>query len=720
MDIKNENENINNIQKILLIGFKITFIIISLLFAHQIVKKVGKNLEKDKIDNKSNIIFIEKNKSKNTYENINVFYNNSIVSSTINNIDKNKEKNGDMNVFQNLITYEYIYFNSFNIFNAVKKIYFNILSKNYTFSIKYKLVKLEYTIGLYDKNNNLLKPSEMTLYYDLHFACFLELQNKKIINSLAYVYLDKYIKCKEYFKYKENVKLGFIIYRRISFFKVYFLPEDFIDYNDTSHLNDTKFNAYKINSEFYSVVNDIKSNKFNKPYSLKKAYFRRPIFNLRRNFFKNNTIWLFRNFYNEYFCSCIGNNCFKEADIQTCKFLYYIVIIDNEREVYPKTDYIFVDFIFKSLSSDDTYPVFEEMIRQNYSAHYITEKDELKNKYCQNDTHCQTIIPINIYSYFTYGDFFEKYLSLVLKTKAFISGKEKHFHRVGYLFYRIEYITYIGVGHGVCYFKDYLFDNNRIYGRNRNNKIVIPPSKILVETAVNHGWKKEDIIQLNLPRWDRYNYPLNQGKITDSFSGNITENSILIMFTWRMNEKYFNSFLSPYYMANLANLLNNEDLKQEIEKNDIILYVSFHRYLKETYQEEIKNILRNNNNIKIIEQNYISECLSKTNLVITDFSSIIFDLMYRNKPFILFIPDEKDPNITNIYSEDYIQLIERMNNGTFKIENKCEDVDETVKKIIYYIKNKFEVDENLKKYFKYFDFKHGNNINKFINYLLSL
>ena len=170
MDIKNENENINNIQKILLIGFKITFIIISLLFAHQIVKKVGKNLEKDKIDNKSNIIFIEKNKSKNTYENINVFYNNSIVSSTINNIDKNKEKNGDMNVFQNLITYEYIYFNSFNIFNAVKKIYFNILSKNYTFSIKYKLVKLEYTIGLYDKNNNLLKPSEMTLYYDLHFA----------------------------------------------------------------------------------------------------------------------------------------------------------------------------------------------------------------------------------------------------------------------------------------------------------------------------------------------------------------------------------------------------------------------------------------------------------------------------------------------------------------------------------------------------------------------
>jgi hypothetical protein len=61
-----------------------------------------------------------------------------------------------------------------------------------------------------------------------------------------------------------------------------------------------------------------------------------------------------------------------------------------------------------------------------------------------------------------------------------------------------------------------------------------------------------------------------------------------------------------------------------------------------------------------------------------------------------------------------------MNKGDFKVENKCNTVEETVKKIIYYIKNKFKIDDKLKKYFEYFNFKPGNNVDKFIHYLLSL
>ena len=43
---------------------------------------------------------------------------------------------------------------------------------------------------------------------------------------------------------------------------------------------------------------------------------------------------------------------------------------------------------------------------------------------------------------------------------------------------------------------------------------------------------------------------------------------------------------------------------------------------------------------------------------------------------------------------------------------------ETVQKIIYYIKNKFKIDDELKKYFEYFNFKPGNNVDEFINSLL--
>ena len=718
MEEKNENENSDNLFKTFSMITKIIIILFIILFAHHIINKFRKTPEKNKEINKNSITLTEKKNRTETINNNTINLNNSIMERENDNLEINYKYN--INSFQNLITYGDIFFNSFSIFKTARKIYFNILNINYNFSAKFNITKLEYTLGLYDENKTLLNPSEMTLFNDLHFACFLELENKKTVNSLAYIYLDKYIKCTEFFKYNENIKFGFLIYRRVSFFKVYFLANDVINYADLSHQNDEMFDPKIINFTFNSVVKEIKTYKFNGPVSLKKAYFRKPIFDFRRNYIRNNSMWLFRNFYNEYYCYCIGNTCFREENFQTCKYLYYIVIIDKERDLYPKTEYIFVDFIFKPLASDDTFPVFEEMIRRNYPAHYITEKDEIIEKYCQNKYHCQTIIPINEITYFTYGDFFEKYLSLVLKTKAFISGKEKHFHRVGYLFYRIEYVTYIGVGHGVCYFKDYLFDKTRIYGSSRNNKIIIPPSKPLISIAINHGWKEKNIIKLNLPRWDRYNHPIDQDKITDAFSGNIADNSILLMFTWRMNRKYWNYELSPYYIKNMGKLLKSKVLAKELETNNITLYVSYHRYLRDSYQQKIRNFIRFNKNIKLLEQNDISECLAKTNLVVSDFSSIIFDLMYRNKPFIIYVPDSNDPSIYDLYSDDYLQLIERMNNGTFKIANKCNNAEETVDKIIYYIKNNFKVDETLKKYYKYFNFKKGNNIDKLIKYLLSL
>ena len=719
MNFKNEEEfldYINRWQKILYMIFKIIFILIFAIFVYQIINQINLSFEKNKRSNAiNNNIYMGQINGGNSNINLNSL-SNSLTIQNNNNPDLYK------NNLQSIIFYENVFFNSYEIFKRVRNKYFSLSYINYNFSKEFDMVKMEYIMGIYDQNKTLLLPSDLSLYQNLHFVCFIETENKKIIHSLPHIYLGKYFKCSEIFNYNENIKFGIMAYKRLAFFKIFFFSKDFIDFNDKSHLNDLEFDPNEIRTKFMKTVEDIKSKIFPEPYSLKKAYFRKPIFDLRRNLVKSNSSWHFRNFYNDYYCYCVGNNCFKNSEgiSQTCKFLYYIVIIDKERYTFPKTDYIFVDFIFKSLTADDTYPVFQEMKKQNYPVHYITEKDDIRYKYCQNNTKCDTIITINENTYFTFGDFFENYLPLVLKTKAFISCKEKHFHRVGYLFYRIEYVTYIAVGHGVCYFKDYLFNNNRIYGSNRNNKIIVPPNQELVNIAVNHGWKEENIIKLNLPRWDKYNNPLNNGGITDAFSGNITSNSILVMFTWRMPLRYWTDYISPYYITNMIKLLLNEKLKKELEENNITLYVSFHRYLKDKNQIQIKEISDKNKNIKIIEQNDLAECLSKTSLVVSDFSSVIFDLMYRGKPFVLYIPDSNDPNLEKIYTDDYVDLIHRMNNGTFKTENKCNTVEETVDKIIFYIKNKFNIDDKLKKYFQFFDFKVGNNIEKFINYLLSL
>jgi len=124
-----------------------------------------------------------------------------------------------------------------------------------------------------------------------------------------------------------------------------------------------------------------------------------------------------------------------------------------------------------------------------------------------------------------------------------LSGKYNCYESITYLFYNIEYITYIAIGHGVCYFKDYLFKDNRLYGSKRNDKILIPPSKKLIYMAKKYGWKDEDIIKMNLPRWDKYN---NDTSINDSNENRFKIKSIFLMFTWRQIKK--NEKISNYYI----------------------------------------------------------------------------------------------------------------------------------------------------------------------------
>ena len=124
--------------------------------------------------------------------------------------------------------------------------------------------------------------------------------------------------------------------------------------------------------------------------------------------------------------------------------------------------------------------------------------------------------------------------------------------------------------------------------------------------------------------------------------------------------------------------------------------------------------------INYISQNEISDCLSKTSLVVSDFSSIIFDSMYRRKPFIIYVPDANDPDIKNIYIDEYYQLIQSIKNGTIYFENKFLDINSVVEKIIYYINNNFNLEDDLVKFYDSFELNKGKNINNFIKYLINL
>ena len=587
---------------------------------------------------------------------------------------------------------------------------FDIIEPKIYSSNNNNLMKIYYNIQIFDSKHNSIFPSDLTLKYNLHLLCFLEISNSININSLAAVEEDKYFKCIEFSRLNENIKYGIIVYEnendshKIKDSILYYISPNLFNFKQ---INENIFDFSKINNEYSLLLSKLHNNSsLIDAKRLKKLYIAKPIFKLKRNSVSRENKWNFINIFNDYFCLCKGFNCLNLIS-KKCKYYFYLYLIDINRNVYKKTDYFLIDFIFKKFSADDVYPVFEEMINQNLSAHYYTEKEEIYRKYCQTEKYCDKIVHADEKNYKIDDEFLEKHLSLILKLRKVLSAQRVDINFINNTFYNIDYITYICIGHGVSYFKYYLYE--KFYGPQNFDKLLLPNSVKLISVAKKYGWKDENIIKLNLPRWDKY-YKSNK---SSTQQGNIKSNSIFIMFTWRVLKKFIK--VSSNYINNILNLLNNEQLNNILLKKNLILYFSLHHeFLK--YEKNFKNI-KTNKNIIYIKEKDVSECLSKTNLLVSDFSSIIFDMIYRKKPYIIFIPDANDTNIKKIYRSVNYNIIKNFTNNDFKFENVNFDVNSTVNKIIYYIDNEFRLDRELKNFYDEFNFTN-QNISTFINYLL--
>jgi CDP-glycerol glycerophosphotransferase (TagB/SpsB family) len=227
--------------------------------------------------------------------------------------------------------------------------------------------------------------------------------------------------------------------------------------------------------------------------------------------------------------------------------------------------------------------------------------------------------------------------------------------------------------------------------------------------AIKYGWNSKDIIKLNLPKWDRFN-DINNSKsnLNNTINNN---NSILIMFTWR--EVIRNKQISSQYFNNIFNLILNKKLVAELKKSNITLYFAFHHKVYVNYKYIIQGIKY----VKFIEIKNIMDFIEKSNLFITDFSSIIFDFIYQRKPTIIFIPDYNDTLINIKYKKSYCELIQSMKNGTIKFENQFFDLDSVINKIMFYLKNNFSLDEKLEKFYNSLNLTKNSNIYEFIKYI---
>lgn len=629
--------------------------------------------------------------------------------------------NNYLNLKKNkLFSINTFYLNDVKNFNNICK-YFKIFDIKYFFSLKFNIIKIEYKIGFYNYKNNLISPSDLTLYSNLHIFCYLEIiESNNRINSIPNIYQNSLYKCTEFYNINEKIKIGIqinqTIYNEIDADKIQinFMEETTFNFNNYIYIKDKIFDFLILNNEYKALIEKIHDNNINDSLKLQKSYVKYPLCSLKRFSFQNKN-WNYLNLYNEYFCFCEGLSCKNLYNYKKCKYYFYLHIIDNNRKVYQKTDFLFIDFIFAELSSDDAFPVFKKMNYQNLSVHYITENIDIYNEFCYQKVNCESIILVNKRNFTIDGDFLQKYLTLILKLKQVITCGGIYYNYVNNIFYNIDYITLISITHGVCYFKYFLYEYKACYGKGRIDKIVIPPSRIIMSIAKNYGWEEKDIIKLNLPKWDKYNQNNNMSfdsKNEEKFKNN----SILLLFTWR--ELINNKKISCEYFKNIKIFLHNGILIETLKRKNITLYFSVHHKLNEynRYQKKFPK----NEVIKFVEIIKIAECLSKTSLLVTDFSSVIFDLIYKRKPFIIFIPDVNDTHIKDIYTRNYYELIQSMKNGTIKFENKYLDINEAINKVIYYIDNNFKLDTQLKLFYDNLGIKSDNNLDRFVQEITNL
>ena len=206
------------------------------------------------------------------------------------------------------------------------------------------------------------------------------------------------------------------------------------------------------------------------------------------------------------------------------------------------------------------------------------------------------------------------------------------------------------------------------------------------------GYPKENVIYTGLARFDNLNLNNNINKF------------ILVYPTWRNYINNQNDF--DYFMENYYNLLNDKTLINVLERNNIKLKLVLHKNMKKydiNYKTLSDNITINHN-----EDVNIQDLINRTDLLITDFSSLYFDIAYRKRP-IIYYQFDYDKYRKNQLEEGYFSYEKDGFGDVF------ENSDLIVTKIKYYIDNNFKIEDKYSKRMdSFFERKDKNNCKRIL------
>ena len=216
----------------------------------------------------------------------------------------------------------------------------------------------------------------------------------------------------------------------------------------------------------------------------------------------------------------------------------------------------------------------------------------------------------------------------------------------------------------------------------------------------------------------KYGYPPSHVALTgharyDRLNDNDPKRQILLMPTWREWIYKDNGFEQTQYAQKYANFLQSRHLNSVLEDENIDLIFYPHHEIQR-HIDFFRNLAVGKHIIIADKQNFdVQQLLKDTSLLITDYSSVAFDVAYMRKPIIY-------------YQFDYQQFRnEHYQQGWFEYNNSFADVyveeNELIKAIKQYIETGFVLkEEHAKKKEKLFPYHDSNNCERIYKAIVNL
>ena len=253
-------------------------------------------------------------------------------------------------------------------------------------------------------------------------------------------------------------------------------------------------------------------------------------------------------------------------------------------------------------------------------------------------------------------------------------------------------LPFVFLQHGVTALKRVDF----FYGKGKPGScdlFVVTSEKEKQIVIDNFDYEPDEVINTGFARWD-----VLKDKSQNS-------HDILVMPTWRswLEGASDREFEESDYFRHYAALLNSQRFKDILEKYD--LHANFYLHAIFQAHTESFHIASDRIHLKSFGDTPVNELLMQCKMLITDYSSVCWDVLYQNKPTLFY---QFDLDKYNEAHGSYIDM------KTDLFGDRTETLDQLLDSLEKTIQNGFRMEPKYEKmqqeYFQFEDHEHSRHI----------